>query len=115
MISLGQMLRSTSCTAARPPKRLLTLSNISKGSPRPSVRSTLRATSCPRLLNAHLRFKAWGSRYYIQRTHFDPSIGNPVQFTTSPRTRNKSFWPEDHDDNENDTKDQVANVAEGEP
>src|SRR2546428_13469958 len=108
MISLGQMLRSTSCTAARPPKRLLTLSNISKGSPRPSGRSTLIATSCPRLLNAHFRFKAWRSRYYIQRAHFNVFIGSPVQLTTSWRTRNKSFWPEDHNYDQNGSKDHVT-------
>src|SRR5438128_292325 len=114
MISRGQILRSTSCTAASPPKRLLTLSNTSKGSPRPSVRSTLIATSCPRLLNAHFRFKAWSSRHYIQRANFNVFIGNPVQFTTSPGTRDEPFWTEDHQRYQNDAKDQVTDVAEGE-
>src|SRR5437660_2487954 len=118
MISRGQILRSTSCTAARPPKRLPALSSTSKGSPVcPSVRSTLIATACPRLFNAYFRFKAWGSRNYIQRTHFKvfiTNVGSSVQFTTSSRTGDKPFWPKDHDGNKNDPKDQITNVTEGE-
>src|SRR5947209_2799295 len=37
-----------------------------------------------------------------------------MQFASSPRTRNESFWSEDHYHDENNTKNQVTNIAEGE-
>src|SRR5205085_3778405 len=36
-----------------------------------------------------------------------------MQLASSPRTWNKPFWPEDHDHDKYDAKDQVANIAEG--
>src|SRR5579859_1903333 len=37
-----------------------------------------------------------------------------MQFASSARTGNESLRPENHDRDENDTKNQVANIAEGE-
>src|SRR5690242_13535574 len=37
-----------------------------------------------------------------------------MQFAPSSCTRNKPFWSEDHNGHQNDAKNQVANIAEGE-
>src|SRR5207302_7716326 len=62
----------------------------------------------------HLLFEAWRSRNHIQRTHFCFFISTGMQFTSPPCTWNEPFWSEDHDHDQNDTKDQVADIAEGE-
>src|SRR5437660_793297 len=37
-----------------------------------------------------------------------------MQFAPPTRTWNKPFWPEDHNAHQNDAKNQIANIAEGE-
>src|SRR5437868_15116392 len=120
MISLGQICRSTSCTAASPPKYLVTLLKASRGVPVCSLLcSTFVANSiapsCSMLVNMHFRLEAGCSWRHIQWPYFYRFFFfNMMQFASSPCAGNKPFWPEDHDCDKNDTKNQVANIAESE-
>src|SRR5260370_18700338 len=116
IISFGLTSKSRSCTAARPPKNLLTLFSFSKGSPVCSIGcSTLIILSCSLLLNTHLGFEARRSWHHVQCSYLYFMIFfYRVEFTPSTRTRNKAFWPEDHNHDQDDTEDQVPNIVEGE-
>src|SRR5258708_5074990 len=66
------------------------------------------------LLNTYFRFKARRFWYHIQRTHLHLFIFSVVQFAPSTRTWNEPFWPEDHNHDQDNTKEQVTYIAEGE-
>src|SRR5579864_1908296 len=116
IISFGLTSKSRSCTAARPPKNLLTLFSFSNGSPVCSIGcSTLIIRSCSPLLNTHLAFEARRSWHHVQCSYLYFMIFfDRVEFTPSTRAGYKAFWPEDHNYDQNDTEDQVPNIVEGE-
>src|SRR5438132_6776305 len=120
MISLGQICKSTSCTAASPPKYLVTLLKASRGVPVCSLLcSTFVANSIApsysMLVNTHLRLEAGCPWLHIQWPYFYRFFFlNMMQFASSPCAGNKPFWSEDHYRDKNDAKNQVTNIAESE-
>src|SRR5260370_6897535 len=116
IISFGLTSKSRSCTAARPPKNLLTLVSFSNGSPVCSIGcSTLIIRSCSLLLNSHLGFEARRSWHHVQCSYlYFMILFDRMEFTPSARTGYEAFWPEDHNHDQNDTEDQVPNIVEGE-
>src|SRR4249920_3075756 len=111
IISFGKTSRSRSCTAARPPKCLETLVNFSRGQ---FACSTPIVNSRSLLLNAHLRFEARRSWYHIQRTYLHSLFFNFMELAPPTRTGDEPLGPVDHNHNQNDTKEQISNIAEGE-
>src|SRR5260370_12607344 len=116
IISFGLTSKSRSCTAARPPKNLLTLVSFSNGSPVCSIGcSTLIIRSCSLLLNSHLGFEARRSWHHVQCSYlYFMILFDRMEFTPSTSAGYKAFWPEDHNYDQDDTKDQVPNIVEGE-
>src|SRR6266567_2858867 len=62
------------------------------------------------LLNTHLFFKAWRSRHCIQRTNLHTFLCCMMQFTSPARTWDKPFRSENHDGNQDDTENQIADI-----
>src|SRR5215472_13741475 len=62
----------------------------------------------------HLLFEAWCTRRHIQGIATQSLLLSMMQFAPASCAGNQSFRSEHHNYDQNDTKDQVADIAEGE-